>query len=68
MKITFDQNTNQLSIQFNANPSVESEEIYPGVVADFDQNNKICGLDIENAEQYDFSNVTVDVINRKKLG
>ena len=41
MKLILDQETNQLYIQLSENPSVESEEIYPGIVADFDENNKI---------------------------
>ena len=41
--------TDMLYIRLTDTPSVESEEIVPGVVLDLDQDNQIVGVEIEDA-------------------
>lgn len=49
MKIDYDKETDSLYIELRPAPSVESEEVQPGVVFDFDASGKIVGIDIEHA-------------------
>lgn len=41
--------TDMLYIKLTDAPSTESEEIAPGVVLDFDEDNRIVGVEIEDA-------------------
>ncbi len=41
--------TDMLYIQLTQEPSAESEEVVPGVVVDLDAQNRIIGIEIENA-------------------
>jgi uncharacterized protein YuzE len=41
----------EICIELNLNPSLSSSEVAAGVVLDFDQNNKITGIEIENASK-----------------
>lgn len=49
MKISYFQETDTLYFELDESTSVESNEVSPGVVFDFDQNNKIVGIEIEKA-------------------
>jgi uncharacterized protein YuzE len=40
-----------LYIRFVDRASVESEEVAPGVVLDYDQNNRVIGVEIEDASK-----------------
>ena len=51
MKITVDFKTDQMYLELKPDQSVESQEIYPGIVADFNEKNEIVGFDIDNASQ-----------------
>jgi uncharacterized protein YuzE len=51
MKFSYDRETDSLYIALSEETSSESEEIAPGVVADYDQSGKIVGLDIQHASQ-----------------
>ncbi len=51
MKFNYDLKTDSLYIDLSEKTSVESEEIAPGVVADFDADGNIVGLDIEHASK-----------------
>lgn len=41
--------TDMLYIRLTDTPDAESEEIAPGVVLDFDENNQVVGVEIEDA-------------------
>ncbi len=43
--------TDMLDIEFINQVSTESEEVAPNVVLDFDNNNQVIGIEIENASQ-----------------
>ncbi|PZU96994.1 MAG: hypothetical protein DCF32_21005 [Leptolyngbya sp.] len=49
MRIQYFPETDTLSIRLNDSPSVESEEIAPDVVVDFDEAGGVVGLEIDLA-------------------
>ncbi len=49
MKIQYFPETDTLSIRLNDQPSIESEEIAPDVVVDFDAAGGVVGLEIDLA-------------------
>ncbi len=49
MKMKYYKDTDSLYIDLSERSSVESQEVSPGVVIDFDKNNNIVGIDIDNA-------------------
>jgi len=49
MKLEYSADTDSLYVDFRDQPSVESAEITPGVVVDYDSNGRIVGIDIDNA-------------------
>ncbi len=49
MKIRYDKETDSLYIELVERPSVESREVAAGLVADFDAQGRVIGLDIEHA-------------------
>jgi uncharacterized protein YuzE len=49
MKIQYFSETDTLSIRLNDRPSIESEEISPDVVIDFDEAGGVVGLEIDLA-------------------
>ena len=49
MRIQYFSETDTLSIRLNDSPSVESEEIAPDVVVDFDAAGGVVGIDIDIA-------------------
>jgi len=49
MKFDYYADTDSLYIDLSERPSVESEEVAPGIVLDFDEKGKIVGIDIEDA-------------------
>lgn len=49
MKIQYFPETDTLSIRLNDNPSLESEEIAPDVVIDFDEAGGVVGVEIDLA-------------------
>ena len=58
MKLRYDEQTDSLYIDFVDRPSAESREVADGVVADFDDQGRIVGLDIEHAsERLDLSSL-----------
>ena len=44
--------SDMLVIRFNQEPSTESEEIAPGVVLDYGAEDRVIGVEIENASQF----------------
>ncbi|HAA26763.1 MAG TPA: hypothetical protein DCE56_02605 [Cyanobacteria bacterium UBA8553] len=48
MKIEFDKETEAIYFRLNDSTIVESEEIVPGIVYDFDKDNAVVGIEILN--------------------
>jgi uncharacterized protein YuzE len=51
MKFDYYSDTDSLYIDLSERPSIESEEVAPGIILDFDQNGKVVGIDIEDASK-----------------
>ncbi len=51
MKIEYFKDTDTLYITLSNKPSNESLEIKEGIVIDFDNNDKVVGIEIEHASQ-----------------
>ena len=49
MKLNYYPETDSLYIDFSAQSSVESTEVSPGVVLDYDAEGNLVGIDIDNA-------------------
>lgn len=49
MKLHYYPDTDSLYIDFNARPSVESQEIADGIVVDFDGEGNVVGMDLDQA-------------------
>ena len=49
MKMRYYKDTDSLYIDLSEKSSVESLEVAPGIVVDFDENNNILGIDIDRA-------------------
>ncbi len=52
MKIDYDKESDSLYFQLSNRPSLESEEMQPGIVFDFDKKGSVVGIDIEHASQF----------------
>jgi len=48
MKIEFDKETKAIYFRLNGSLIVESEEIAPGIVYDFDKDNAVVGIEVLN--------------------
>lgn len=63
MKLQYSPDTDSLYIGLQERPSVESEEVAPGVVLDFDANGNVVGIDIDRAsELLDLSTLETDFL------
>jgi uncharacterized protein YuzE len=51
MKITYYPETDSMYIDLSAKESVESAEISPGVVIDYDSEGNVTGIDIDNTSK-----------------
>jgi len=51
MKINYYPETDSLYINLTNKPSVDSQEIKPGIVLDFDEDQNLVGIDIDHASQ-----------------
>jgi uncharacterized protein YuzE len=49
MKFNYYPETDSLHIDLAERPSVESQEVAPGVVLDFDRDGRLVGIDIDQA-------------------
>ena len=52
MKLFYYSDTDSLYIDLSAKTSVDSQEVAPGVVLDFDADGHLVGIDIDNASQF----------------
>lgn len=50
MKIAYYPETDSMYIELSEKQSVDSQEVSPGVVIDYDENGNIVGIDIDNAK------------------
>ena len=48
MKFHVDRDADALYIRLNESPIVESEEVSPGVVLDFNESNEVVGVEVLN--------------------
>ncbi len=63
MRLHYYADTASLYIDLNDKPSVESQEVSPGVVLDYDEAGHVCGIDIDYASQkYDLSSLELEGI------
>lgn len=51
MIFRYDPDTDMLYIELASGISTESEEVAPGVVLDFDKDNRVIGIEIEDASK-----------------
>jgi len=51
MKINYYKETDSLYIDLSERTSVDSREVVPGVVLDFDEKGRLVGIDIDNASK-----------------
>lgn len=51
MNITYDPEHRSLYVKLRAGDSVESSEVAPGIVFDFDADGSVIGIDIDDTEQ-----------------
>jgi uncharacterized protein YuzE len=51
MRVRMDEGADALYIRFEESPIVESEEVSPGVILDFDENGRVVGLEMLNVRQ-----------------
>ena len=59
MKFKYYPETDTFYIEVKNTPSVESEEIYDGIVLDFDKDGEITGIEIENIKNLKELNLPV---------
>lgn len=52
MNFEYHPDTDMLYIKLSNGVSVESEEVSPGVVVDYDENNHAIGIEIEDASKF----------------
>jgi uncharacterized protein YuzE len=55
--------TDMLYIELASGESTESEEVTPGIVLDFNENNQVIGIEIEDASKFiDLSTLEVSAL------
>jgi len=66
MKISYFKDTDTLYIELNSNSSVLSTEVSENVVLDMDNDNRIVGIEIENASKnFDPSSLSIENLQIK---
>jgi len=67
MKIAYYPDTDSMYIDLSLKDSVESKEVSPGVVLDYDSDGNITGIDIDNAsKKLDLQELTLSKIPANK--
>lgn len=46
MKLRIDEEADALHLQLSDTPVVESEEVVPGVIVDYDESNQVVGIEV----------------------
>ena len=68
MLFRYDADTDMLYIQLADTPSVESEEVAPGIVLDLDADEHVVGIEIEDASKHaDLSRLEVFALPFSRL-
>lgn len=68
MKCSYYSETDTLYIDLADKPSVDSQEIVPGVVLDFDEEGRLVGIDIDRATHLiDLSRVDLNALPLSSL-
>ncbi len=68
MKMKYYEDTDSLYIDLSEKTSVESLEVAPGIVVDFDEHNNIVGIDIDHASKIlNLSELEITSVPAKKL-
>ena len=68
MKLQYYKETDSLYIDLSGRSSVESLEVAPGIVVDFDESNNIVGIDIDRASKVlNLSELEISSIPSKKF-
>jgi uncharacterized protein YuzE len=63
MKISYYSDTDSMYIDLSSKQSVESTEITPGVVLDYDAEGNLTGIDIDNASRkLDLKEIILDKV------
>jgi len=63
MTFQYHPDTDMLYLKLAESISVESEEVAPGIVVDFDENNRAVGIEIEDASKFiDLSRLEVSAL------
>ncbi|MGI4791295.1 MAG: DUF2283 domain-containing protein [Janthinobacterium lividum] len=61
MKMNYYPDTDSLYVDFSNKPSVESQEVTPGIILDYDEAGQICGIDVDHASQkYDLPQLELE--------
>ena len=61
MRLNYYSETDSLYIDLSSKTSVDSREISPGVVLDYDNNGDLVGIDIDNAsKKLDLKDLTIN--------
>ena len=61
MKLSYYPETDSLYIDLSSKASIESKEISPGVVLDYDSEGSLVGIDIDNASRkLDLMDLTIN--------
>ena len=50
MRVHFDEHADAIYMRFDDSPIVESEEVQPGIVLDFNEQNQVVGIEILNVK------------------
>jgi uncharacterized protein YuzE len=53
MKIEYDPAVDALYVRLNENKIIESEQVQPGVILDFDEAGNVAGVEILSASKHD---------------
>ena len=64
MKIVFNKKNGMLVIQLRDEPSVESAEIGPGLVVDYNDKQEIVSIEIEDAHKFDLSKFSFETLEK----
>lgn len=53
MKLEYDPTVDALYVRLSDHPIIESEQIRPGIVLDYDETGNVAGIEVLSASQYE---------------